>query len=303
MTAGRNSIVKSVFFGNYFYGLCAVALSVEASLQQEFPLNSRLYYVLVFLSAVFYYTLAYMGEPVPDTGNPRAAWYAKHHQSIRLRQWTIAIAIAAGTAIYLAERWQQIMQASFFNWLLILIFPSVAAMYYGISSGSGRISLRSIGWLKPFIIGFTWAGFVTVYPVLFESIEDREEFVPAFRNVLLFIKNFMFVSVLCILFDIKDYANDANQQLKTFVVNTGLRKTIFYIIIPLAAVGLGSFLLYAVSNKFSLFKVLLNTIPFMLLITVAYSLHRRRSILYYLAIIDGLMLAKAICGIVAMSYF
>jgi hypothetical protein len=30
-------------------------------------------------------------------------------------------------------------------------------------------------------------------------------------------------------------------------------------------------------------------------------MHRRKSILYYLAIIDGLMLAKAVCGIIGIS--
>jgi len=160
-----------------------------------------------------------------------------------------------------------------------------------------------IGWLKPFFIGFTWAGFVTIYPVLLYNIEELRDFDPEFRNWLLFVKNFMFVSVLCILFDIKDYATDANKELKTFVVKTGLRKTIFYIIIPLSAVGLGAFMLYATSHHFSLFKILLNTIPFILLIAVAYSLSRRRPIIYYLAIIDGLMLVKAICGSIAMVWF
>jgi hypothetical protein len=36
---------------------------------------------------------------------------------------------------------------------------------------------------------------------------------------------------------------------------------------------------------------------------VAYSLSRRRPIIYYLVIIDGLMLVKAICGSVAMIWF
>jgi 4-hydroxybenzoate polyprenyltransferase len=180
----------------------------------------------------------------------------------------------------------------------------VAALYYGINNKNfGRFNLRKVGWLKPFVIGFTWAGFVTIYPALLYNIERSAEYIPSIRTVLLFIKNFMFVSVLCILFDIKDYATDANHQLKTFVVKVGLRKTIFYIIIPLSAIGLGSFLVYAAIQQFSIPKMLLNTIPFILLITVAYSLSRRKSILYYLIIIDGLMLVKAICGSIAMICF
>ena len=104
------------------------------------------------------------------------------------------------------------------------------------------------------------------------------------------------------MFDIKDFAADHNHHLKTFVVTWGLRKTIFYILIPLSIIGLGSFIFYAVSYDFPKFRVLINTIPFVLLIIVAYSLHRRKSILYYLAIIDGLMLVKAVCGILGIIF-
>lgn len=113
----------------------------------------------------------------------------------------------------------------------------------------------------------------------------------------------MFVSVLCIMFDIKDYSMDSNQQIKTFVVKMGLRKTIFYIIIPLCIAGLGSFITYGITRGFSPIKITLNVLPFLMLVAVAYSLQNKKSILYYLIIIDGLMLAKAICGSIAMTYF
>ena len=110
------------------------------------------------------------------------------------------------------------------------------------------------------------------------------------------------VSILCIIFDIKDYATDYNHQLKTFVVSFGLRKTIFYILIPLTIIGFGSFLAVAFVKHFAITRVLLNAIPFVLLLIVAYSLHKRKSIFYYLTIIDGLMFAKALCGIAATLF-
>ena len=105
------------------------------------------------------------------------------------------------------------------------------------------------------------------------------------------------------MFDIKDYAADHNQQLKTFVVRVGLRRTIFLIIIPLSCLGLFTFELYAIMHHFSILRIVINTIPFILLLVVAYSLHRRKNILYYLAVIDGLLLVKSICGIAASLYF
>jgi len=110
----------------------------------------------------------------------------------------------------------------------------------------------------------------------------------------------MFISVLCIMFDIKDYAADHNRRLKTFVVRIGLRKTIFFIIIPLCITGLVAYILFVWFNHFPAVRILFNALPFAALLMVAYSLHKRHSILYYLSIIDGLMLVKAICGILGV---
>lgn len=113
----------------------------------------------------------------------------------------------------------------------------------------------------------------------------------------------MYISVLAIMFDIKDYADDANKDLKTFVVRVGLRKTIFRILLPLTVLGLVSFSVFAHQASFTIPRFLINVIPFLLLLAVAYSMHRRKSIFYYLVVIDGLMLVKSLCGIIAAVLF
>ena len=298
-----NGLTRSLLFGNYFYGICTIALSIEASLQQHISLNTFPYYFFVFLATVLYYTHAYIAEPASThTLNHRARWYNQNHLFVKYSQIFFILGFLIIGCYLLLVNWPHIAQLSILQWAIISLFPVVAALYYG-STAPNRAthSLRNKGWLKPFVIGFVWAGIVTIYPVLFHSIEKGTPYVPGFVSVLLFIKNLMFITMLCIMFDIKDYAADHNHQLKTFVVRWGLRKTIFYILIPLSIIGLGSFILYAISYDFPKFRILINTIPFVLLIIVAYSLHRRKSILYYLAIIDGLMLVKAVCGIIGIT--
>jgi len=300
----NNVIISFIFFGNYFYGLCAVALSIEASLQQLYPLNSLLYYTIVFCATILYYTKAYITEVTTDTNNKRSLWYVQFRRFVFFSQIMLTIIAAVCSFIFVRKNWYSIVHLTLVNWGLILVFPSVAALYYGVNDKRfKKYNLRNTGWLKPFIIGFAWAGAVTVYPVLFYSIDKGLVFEPTLVGFFLFIKNFMFITVLCIMFDIKDYAVDYNHQLKTFVVKMGLRKTIFYIIIPLCVIGLASFILFAMARHFHIMKIMLNVIPFICLITVAYSLHRRKSILYYLVIIDGLMLVKAVCGTIAITYF
>jgi hypothetical protein len=296
--------IRFIFFGNYFYGLCAVALSIEASLQQQYPLNNLLYYIIVFCATVLYYTRAYITDNKAVTSNQRTNWYIEFKRWVVFSQIILTIIVTVGGGIFLYKNWQALKWMSWQNWVLKLIFPLTAALYYGINSKKlGRYNLRNSGWLKPFVIGFSWAGLVTVYPVLFYSIDYGLQFQPTLVGLFLFIKNFMFITVLCIMFDIKDYAVDYNRQLKTFVVKVGLRNTIFYIIIPLCVIGLVSFVSYAMLRHFHFMKIALNIIPFAALIAVAWSMHRRQSILYYLVIIDGLMLVKALCGTIAMIYF
>jgi 4-hydroxybenzoate polyprenyltransferase len=297
-----NGLTRFLFFGNYFYGICAVALSVEASLQQHASLNGPFYYLTIFTATVLYYTHAYIAEPSANSINRRAAWYFENRRLLNRSQLFLTIVFLVLMGYLLRENITGLLHLSFFQWGLILIFPLVAALYYG-SAAPKRAThnLRNNGWLKPFVIGFVWAGAVTIYPVLFSSIENRTSYEPGLPGTLLFIKNFMYVTMLCIMFDIKDYAADHNHQLKTFVVRYGLRKTIFFILIPLTLAGLGTFILYAAIRDFPLLRILINTIPFILLIIVAHSMHRRKSILYYLAIIDGLMLVKAICGITGIT--
>jgi hypothetical protein len=300
-----NRFIKLFFFGNYFYGLCAVALSIEAMLQQKYPLNGLLYFSLVFFSTVFYYSHAYVLTEVSEhSTNVRAAWYAQQAKLVFLSRLVFFTAIV-GISLYFVFIFRiNFLAISLYELLFIFIFPLVSLLYYGINhSFFKKLNLRNIGWLKPFIIGFIWAGLVTVYPVLFYNISKGTHYEISLVGSFLFIKNFMFITVLCIMFDIKDYAMDYNQQLKTFVVKLGLRKTILYIIIPLCIVGLAAFISYAFMQHFQVLKIILNTIPFVLTILVALSLYNRKSILYYLFIIDGLMIVKSICGITAMIYF
>lgn len=300
-----NGLVRLLLFGNYFYGICAVGLSIEASLQQHTPLNSIAYYLLVFAATVLYYTHAYIAEPAPGaahSANKRSAWYFRNRQFVTRSQVLLTAAFIVLSVYWINIHWQNILHTNPLHWMLLIVFPAVAALYYGSAApASSTYNLRNKGWLKPFVIGFVWAGAVTVYPLLFGSIEDNRPYLTDYVNILLFIKNVMYISMLCIMFDIKDYAADHNRLLKTFVVRVGLRKTIFYILIPLSIIGLGTFILYATLHHFPLLRILINAIPFILLIIVAYSMHRRKSILYYLAIIDGLMLVKAICGIIGMT--
>ncbi len=285
---------KTFFFGNYFYGICAVALSIEAALQQKIALAPIIYYFIIFSGTVIFYMRAYIAETITTAANERSYWYVKNKKQVFNVQVVLISISVVFVLLLLPNLWDGIKQANIQSVVFIVIVPTVALLYYGFNS---RLSLRNTHWLKPFIIGFVWSGLVTLFPLYYDMLQTKQQIIISSTSGFLFIKNMMYISVLSIMFDIKDYATDYNKQLKTFVVSFGLRKTIFYILIPLTVVGFASFVAFASINHFNLTRVIINTIPFFSLLVVGYSLHQRKSIFYYLTIIDGLMFLKAMCGI------
>ena len=86
----------------------------------------------------------------------------------------------------------------------------------------------------------------------------------------------MFTTVIAIMFDIKDYAADHNLRLKTLIVRVGLRKSIYYVLLPFIGIGMIALILFAISKQYSLTQIIINCIPFLLLASVAWSLQQRK---------------------------
>ncbi len=252
-------------------------------------------------------------------GNPRTVWMQAHRRLIQISQWIMVGLVIVLGGYLLLDNLQGVPGLPVYYWGLLLLTLLVALLYYGLLPGVFfRLKLRNTGWLKPFMIGFVWACTVGVLPLVFLVISGISEEVPpgsgglttpgglpgipSFLWIWLFIKNWMFCTVNAIMFDIKDYEVDMNQQLKTFVVRIGIHRTIACILLPLLSLGLASFLVFAYAGGFSPIRVILNTIPFLLTIAVAFLMYRRKDILFYLIVIDGLLLVKAFCGSLAVVF-
>jgi hypothetical protein len=297
-------ILHFIFFGNYFVGLLAVALSIEGTIQQKLPFNSLNYYLLLFLAPTIYYTYAYnKATTKPAIDNPRSQWYYEHKNFINKSQLVLIVLclFLGGRLLYI--NFDGILKLPLIYWISIGIIVLAAILYYGLLPKSFiKFNLRNTGWLKAIIIGFVWACFANVLPLIMLKIETGATNHDAIFWTWLFIKNFMFCTVNAIIFDIKDYPTDANKQLQTVVVKLGLRRTIFYIVLPLVITGMIAFLISATYKGFGPITIIINLIPFVLTLIVSYTMLKRKNILYYLIIIDGLILVKALCGILGTAF-
>ncbi|MGA9651711.1 hypothetical protein [Pedobacter sp.] len=299
-----NKIIRFIFFGNYFVGILAVALTLEATQQLRLPYNSINYFLLLFLAPTIYYTYAYNKVSVaPSATNPRNQWYFKHKQFINWSQTILFVVCMLLAVNLLYQNFRNILELPLSYWIAIIVIVIAGGLYYGLLPKSFlKFNLRNTGWFKAFVIGFVWACCANVLPLIMLKIETGIGYHDSVLWTWLFIKNWMFCTVNAIIFDIKDYPTDANKHLRTFVVRYGLRRTIFNVLIPLLVVGLASLGVFAYFKGFGIWQVFFNVLPFIFTIYVAYSMHKRKNILYYLMVIDGLILFKAICGIIGMQF-
>lgn len=293
-----NKTVSFIFFANYFVGFLAIMLAIETCVQLQLPLNSFAFYLFLFSSTVLYYTWAYTLPATSNSSiNPRTIWYKNHISFIHKTQIVFVAISAIAGFLLVYENFTRLQYLSKYDWIIIISIPLTGLLYYGLLPKSILSkNLRNTGWIKAFIIGYVWAGWICFLPVVLLKMQNNIEINPALM-FWLFIKNWMFCTVNAIMFDIKDYADDSNKQLKTFIVSYGLRKTIFFILIPLLLIGVISFMAVAIHYHFTQPRIIFNLIPFFCLLYVSFSLQQRKSILYYLIVIDGLLLVKAICGI------
>ena len=189
-----------------------------------------------------------------------------------------------------------------YYWSLLAIVPLAGFMY------TFKIlpvkKLRRIGWLKPFIIGFVWAGVVTIFPVLFWEIRHPNEVASGLATKsLLFLQNFLFISCLAIIFDIRDEKIDKHFLLKTYPAQFGRANTIRYAVLPLALLSLLSMVVYHFYAERNYPSLIIQLIPYLFLYLLMTRFTKEKNLLFYLAGIDGLMLLKAICGIVSVIIF
>lgn len=278
-----------------------MALCIETNLINHISLNIFPFYLLIFFCTIIYYTMIYVRSVRTKNFNERTLWYSSNLPAIKTTL-KVAIVLTISFLIFLlAVNLHRILLLSPVRLLLVGAFPIAAAWYTFTPKALRLVKIRQIGWMKPFIVGLTWAGWVTIYPVIIWQVQRNLSFdAPIFPFVLLFLQNFLFFSINAIIFDIKDYRTDSHHHLKTYPVIFGVRNTIRFIALPLIMVNLMVFFLFQRQQNFSFLQTFIQLIPYLLLVFIIVTYRHGRRVLYYLAAVDGLVFLKAFCGITSI---
>lgn len=295
-------LIRIFFYGNIFYGFCTVALSIETNLQHGIYLNSLPFYVLIFLATIVFYSRIYYKSSAYINLDDRTAWYRQNRPAIRNALLVCSAIILLDILFITFRNYREVFGLTGFNLVLIAAIPLIGLMYsFQIFP---RIKLRGVGWLKPFVIGFVWAGTVTVFPILFWHIRHpgtiAQTIIP---TGLLWLQNFLYISALAVIFDIKDHRLDRELKLHTYPAKLGIRKTVSFVIIPLNLTSFSTLIIFQTIQYYAPLHTFIQSIPYIALFYVCINLHKERNLLYYLTVIDGLMFLKAVCGIVSLQLF
>ncbi len=198
-------IFHFILFGSIFISLCAVALCMQTNLVLGLPLNSFWFYAFVFGATLVQYNLHYVSKTIAIDGSPRLNW-TRHQKK------THYILISIGTVLIIASLFSFSLQHYF-----VLAALGVIAFLYSfplIPSRSGYKRLKDFGLLKILTLSLLWTLVTVWFPV------NRMPFDPvAFAFV--FAKRFVFMFILCLLFDIRDEVVDRKQQIWTLAVMLG----------------------------------------------------------------------------------
>lgn len=286
-------------YGNSFIALAGVLLCIETNLQHQLPLNYWLIYFFIFCCINFYYTYLYNNNLPKNYINKQIQWYIINKKIIIVYQIILFIFICICLVYFLLKFHATIFQFSLKKWGYILLFPIIAIMYYfNVLSSFGIKNLRQYGWLKPFVIAYVWSGLVGIYPFVFLILEHQINYLSNFHILdSYWLNNFIYFMIIAMLFDIKDVAYDHKKNIKTYPVLLGVKFTIHYIIIPICIVATSLILIASVKHHFTFIRILVNIVPYLLLIFASISLIKHKKNLYYLFFIDGLLFIKSITGI------
>lgn len=297
------NFTKFVFYSNIYLGLAAIALCIETNLLSGISLNVFPFYLIIFLCTCIYYTMIYVRSVGAKNYTERTLWYRANLKAIKgTLNLSLCILIFL-LAILLVKNIHYVVSLSILKLTLLFIIPLIAGLYTFTPTFLPFKKIRQIGWLKPFIVGLTWSGMVTIFPLIIWQVQRGQfELGHYYSSFLLWLQNFLFISAMALLFDMSDYRNDARRKLNTYPVLLGIRKTIKMVLIPLLLINVVVFLLYQYQQQFSVLQTIVRSIPYLLLFYIVGQYRQQRKLLYYLAAVDGLLFVKAFCGIVSIIY-
>jgi len=274
-----NSVVKNIvaffLFSSIFISSCAVAFCVETNVLLHLPLKSISFYCFVFGTTLAQYNLHYLIKTTAVQHSQRLQWSF-------INKTLHKILLGTGISLVLFS----FLSFRLHHFIVLGVLGIVAFLYsYPLIPAGRKKRIKDFGLLKIMTLALMWTIVTAWFPVVNFSF-NRTLF------SLIFFARFVFMFVLCLLFDIRDIEIDRQEHINTVAVRLG--QTNSYRLANyclLLFVGLSLACCYVSPDYGSLTALLISAGVTFAAIAFTKNAH---SDFVYLAGIDGMMIVQAL---------
>ncbi len=261
-----------------FIAICAVALCFQTALLLHINLTAWLY-SFIFFSTLCSYNFYWLLSGFAFSVQPVKMFFKTYYTNIIV--FFIAVTGLLVSLPHISNLFPAIIISLFFTLLYTIPLLPFKVLHFA----------RKAGLLKTFLLAFTWA-FVTVY------IPYKQVPTASTHSLLLLLNNrFLFMLMLCIIFDARDTKVDkirGLQSLTTLVTPVTIRYIMGAVFIAYIINGVIFRIYY--NEPMQIIALLVTGIA--AAVVYFFSLKRQGYIFYYF-LVDGLMLFSAIAAYVA----
>lgn len=268
-------ISSFILFGSIFIAACAVGFCMETNILLGVPLNSFSFYSFVFGATLVQYNLHYLVKTIAVKDSERLAWSMKN-KMIHI------ILLVSGCVLILYSLFSFHLE----HFMILIGLGGIAFLYsFPFLPFGKKKRIKDYGFLKIITLSLLWTLVTVWFPV-----NDMDVNTKLFLFVL--VKRFVFMFILCLLFDIRDEEIDSKEKINTLAVKLGKKKSYILSYFLLALFVLLSFTQYLLFPQTGFFLAMVISAIFTF-ITVELT-KKTNSDFIYLAGIDGMMILQAL---------
>ncbi|MEP6952358.1 MAG: UbiA family prenyltransferase [Ginsengibacter sp.] len=267
-------LTEFVLFTSIFISACSVALCIQTNLLMHLPLNTFSFYCFVFGATLAQYNLHYLVKTTAVKNSLRLVWSSKN-------KIVHKVLFGAGVALILFS----FMSFRLHHFIILAVLGAIGFLYsFPVIPFGEKRRIKDYGFLKIITLALLWT-LVTVWFPINSLLFENNIF------IFVFLKRFVFLFVLCLLFDIRDIEIDRKENIKTLAVFLGKEKSYLFAYCFLIIFIILSFLQFFYFDDIRvLIAMLLSAAATFFVIELT---KKTNSDFVYLAGIDGMMLLQA----------
>ena len=249
-------------------------MCIETNLLLHLPLNNLPFYLFVFGATLVQYNLHYFFKTTAVINSKRLAWSLKNKS---IHKFLIVFGLILIT--------YSLFSFQLRHFIILLILGALAFLYsFPLLPFSNKKRIKDFGLLKIITLALLWTLVTVWFPV--DQIN-----VSGLSFQLIFIRRFIFIFILCLLFDIRDTEVDRKQNIATLAVKLGIKKSyLLCYLLLLIFIALSVIQFLYIPDWIQLSAMLLSAAATGFTIEQS---KKNDSDVVYLACIDGMMFLQA----------